>query len=117
MGASKAGLSKSETGATPVLLHRSSSDRVIADSAGRLRIDGVDGVSAAARAGRFIPNVLRGAVEVARGRRVGAGLLVFQRPGRLGAIDLSEVGDAGIALTGNAGLDEVGDGDGGQQTD
>jgi hypothetical protein len=87
-------------------------------TADRLVANGASGVGAASRAQRRLTNHLRGiARDVRQSARVRADFLVFQRPGRLGAIDLLHVRDAGIALRGFASLDEVRDRNRGQQTD
>jgi hypothetical protein len=55
--------------------------------------------------------------EVSDTRRVGRGLLLFQRPLLLRAVDLAEVVDARIGLGRGARFDEVGDRDRGEEAD
>ena len=85
--------------------------------AGGLRINRRNGVSAASRACRPLPGSPTAQVrlQAALGHVGGTGLVVLQRPLLNGAINLPEVVDARIDLRGRAGLDEVGDGDRGQQ--
>ena len=84
--------------------------------AGWLQVNRIDHVNAAAGAAGFITNIFGSAVQVASGRLVSGGLLVFQRPGCLGSINLFEIGDTGTLLTGGAGFDKVGNRNRGQQT-
>ena len=53
---------------------------------------------AVGRAGRSLFDVFVRAVEVGGERRVGRGLLVFQGPLFLGAVNLAQVVDAGVGL-------------------
>src|SRR5208283_1583376 len=89
--------------------------------------DGVDGVTAqgrdrgvdravkvANRAGRAAAQI---DLKVGRLRRGGGGLPVLQRPLLLGPVDLTEIVDARVGLGYLARRDEVGNGDGRQQTD
>src|SRR5262249_47491494 len=49
--------------------------------------------------------------------RVTIVLLLFHRPGRFGAFNLLEIGNASVFLTAGAGFYEVGDRNGGEQAD
>src|ERR1017187_7855061 len=87
------------------------------EAANRGFADGVDGVSATGRAFRKLsadqPDV---GLEILLGANV-AGLFAFlQRPLIFRRVELAEVVDAGVLLRSRAGLDEVGDGDGGQHS-
>src|SRR5260221_11549236 len=88
-----------------------------AQRAGGLVGDNVYGVNTTPRTSGLHTDVLVRSEEVRIGRAVRVDLLLFQRPGRLGAIDLFEVGDAGALLAGAAGFDEVRNGDGRQEGD
>ena len=88
---------------------------VIGNIASRPRVNCIYGIGATSGARWFVPNVFRGAIQISRSRRVGTGFFVFQGPGRFGAFDLFKVGNAGRPLAGGAGLDEVRNGNGGQQ--
>ena len=65
-------------------------------------------------AGRTVTEV---GLYVRARRRGGARLMLLQRPLLLGAINLAQIVDARIHLRGRARAHEVGNGDGGQQTD
>ena len=60
-------------------------------SAGRLEVNGQQGVGSVGRATRFFTDVERRAKEVAIHGRIRVDFLGFQRPGRFGAVDLFEV--------------------------
>ena len=88
---------------------------VIGNCASRSRVNCIYGIGATAGATWFVTDIFCSAVQVGRCGKVGAGFFVFQCPSRFGAVDLLKVGNAGRPLAGSAGLDEVRNGNGGQQ--
>lgn len=85
--------------------------------AGRLVRHGADRINAGSGAFRFLANVCGVPEQISVARTIRADFLVFQRPGRLGSINLLHVRDASIALRRFASLDEVRDRNRGQKTD
>ena len=86
------------------------------DAARRVGGQRIDGVGAAAGAGRERV-VLDVVPDVSTAGGVGVLLLVFQRPLMLAGINLAEVVDAGVLLRGIARPNEVRNRNGGQQAD
>src|SRR5205809_5968494 len=86
------------------------------EAASRSVLDRVNGINAIGWTTRFSANVGGRTEKIGIGRTVRVDLLGLQSPGGLGAADLFHVRNARAALAGAAGLDEVRDGDRGQQS-
>ncbi len=76
-----------------------------------------DGIGATGRTGWLVADVVLRAVELCRCRRVRADLLLLDGPGRLGAINLLEIGDTGVLVRRSSRSDEVRNRDRGQEAD
>ena len=92
---------------------------MIGDIAGRAVADRADSVGAAGRATRDVAAGVKLDIgfDLAQGNGVATRLLVFERPLLDSAVNLAKVVDTGVLLRGRAGLNEVRDRNGRQQTD